>query len=240
MTERVVEYSEGETTMVGRIFEPAGDGPRPGVLVAHDWGGCNAFAHDAAKRLCGLGYVALAIDMYGGGQCFESMKDRAANMGVLRGDRGMLMRRINAALDTLKAQPTVDITKTGAIGFCFGGLCVLDLARSGVEVGGVVSFHGLFDAPSADLCKPIRAKVLALHGYRDLLCPPAMLAAFEEEMHAADADYQVHVYGRAMHAFANPKANSPAMGAMYDALTAHRAFRSMADFFSDLFEPPQV
>ena len=235
MEQRNVEYSEGGVTMVGQMFVPEGGGVRPGVLVAHDWSGRNALAHDAATRLAGQGYVGFALDMYGAGRCFEQTKDKVDNMAALRADRGLLMRRIAAALNAMKGQPEVDAACTGAIGFCFGGLCVLDLARSGAEVGGVVAFHGLLDAPSAELCKPIRAQVLALHGYRDPMCPPAMLAAFEEEMRAAEVDFQVHVYGRAVHAFANPIANNAAAGTVYDALTAHRAFRSMEGFFADLF-----
>lgn len=237
MPTRTVEYQCEGTRLVGHLFLPEGSAgaPVPGVLVAHDWGGCNDNARGHAKGLADLGYAGFAIDMYGEGRTGNSVEENAALMGAVKSDRSVLIARINAALSTLKEQPEVDGARTGAVGFCFGGLCVLDLARSGADVGGVISMHGLLDAPPAELCKPITAQVLVCHGYRDPMAPPEHMLALCKELEAADCDFQVHAYGRAVHAFTNPAANMPAMGAVYDAPTDKRAMRSMRDFFADLF-----
>lgn len=236
MEEREIEYSVAGLTLVGRLITKGGRNARPGVLVAHDWGGRNELALNTAARLAKLGYSAFALDMYGGARVCDSMEERAQRMGELIANRAMLMARMQAALSAMCQQAEVDRGRTAAVGFCFGGRCVLDLARSGADVGGVVSFHGLLEPPPSELCKPITAQVLALHGYRDPMAKPDMLAAFEQEMLGSCEDFQVHVYGRAMHAFANPKANNPDFGTAYEPRTAHRAFRTMEGFLSDLFE----
>lgn len=235
MGQRQIDYSDGTTGMSGILVTPDASGPTPGVLVAHDWSGRNAFAVDVATRLAGLGYAAFAIDMYGGAQTADTIEGKAALMEPLKDNRGLLMQRVNAGFKAMVDQPEVDGAKTGAVGFCFGGLVVLDLARSGARVGGVVSFHGFLDAPEQALCKPISARVLALHGYQDPMVPPAVLPVFEAEMHEAGVDFQLHIYGRAKHAFTNPAANNADLGTVYDDLSRHRAFRSMEDFFADLF-----
>lgn len=235
MEKRTVEYSVGDVTLSAIAVIPDGAGERPAVLVAHDWTGRNATAVGNAERLAQQGYVGFALDMYGGGRVAEDMDERGALMGALRSDRSQLIARIGAALAAMKALPEADGAKTAAIGFCFGGLCVLDLARSGAEVGGVVSLHGLLDPPPPELCRRIAAKVLVLHGYRDPMVPPAQVAAFEREMADGDVDFQLHSYGNAVHAFTNPAANAPKMGAAYEPVTAARAFRSTDDFLRDLF-----
>lgn len=234
MEERTVEYEYQGTALVGLAMVPAAEAPRPGVLVAHDWGGRNASAVDNARRLADQGYVGFALDMYGDGKVAEDMDERVALMGALRSDRATLIGRIAAALSAMKALPEVDAEHTAAIGFCFGGLCVLDLARSGSDVAGVVSLHGLLDPPPAELCKPKNTKVLVLHGYRDPMVPPEQVAAFEREMADANLDFQLHSYGNAMHAFTNPEANMPKMGAQHEPVTAARAFRSTDDFLRDV------
>jgi dienelactone hydrolase len=234
MMERSIDYTSGDTSLRGRLVLSDSPGKRPGVLVAHDWGGRNAFAHANAERHAKLGYVALALDMYGDGKTAETMQERAALMqGVLK-KRDVLMARMNAALALLKAQPEVDAQKTGATGFCFGGLCVLDLARSGADVSGVVSFHGLFNAPPKELCKPIKSKVLVLHGYQDPMAPPEHVVMLGKELTESGCDWQLHAYGNAVHAFTNPAASDPKT-TCYEPVTAERAYRSMRDFFADLF-----
>ena len=237
MQERTIEYSCGGTSLRGKVFLPdaASSGAVPGVLVAHDWGGCNANAHGHAKALAELGYVGFAIDMYGDGRVVEALEDKARLMGEVKSDRGVLIARMQAALTTLKELPEVDVARTGAIGFCFGGGCVLDLARSGADVGGVVSFHGLLDPPPAELCKAITAKVLVCHGYRDPLAKPEAMVALCEALDTADCDFQVHVYGRTVHSFTNTLVNNVAGGSAYHPDSARRALRSMREFFADLF-----
>lgn len=237
MQERRIEYRCGDALLVGVVVVPEAvpTGGAPGVLVSHDWGGCNDNARGHARALAELGYVGFALDMYGDGRTGQTTEEKAALMGAVKRDRSVLMARINAALTTLKEQPEVDARRTGAVGFCFGGLCALDLARSGADVGGVVSMHGLLDPPDAPVGKPIRAKVLVCHGYRDPMAPPDHLLALCKELDAAACDFQVHAYGQAVHAFTNPVANSPAMGTVYHAPSQKRAMRSMRDFFGDVF-----
>lgn len=208
--------------------------PRPGVLVAPDFRGRSSLQITNAERIAALGYVALAIDMYGEGKSGSTLAESGALMNALREDRALLMRRVNAALDTLHALPEVDGKRTGAIGFCFGGMCVLDLARSGADVRGVVSFHGLFAPPPSELCKPIRATVLALHGYDDPMVPPEHVVALGNELRASGVDWQIHAYGNTVHGFTNPAANNPTTS-HFNQVANDRAFRSMQDFFADLF-----
>ena len=235
MRDREIDYTHGEVALRGYAAFPDAEGPAPGVLVAHDWSGRGESALASARRLAALGYVGFALDMYGGGRVSSDPKENGERMGALRADRGLLIGRMQASLDTLHGLEEVDSARTGAIGFCFGGLCVLDLARSGADVGGVVSFHGLLDPPQAELRRPIGAKVLVLHGYKDPMVPPDSMLAFAQEMDDAGVDWQLHAYGQAVHAFTNERANFPAMGAVYHEATARRAFRTMAGFFSDLF-----
>lgn len=239
MEERAIDYEHGGVRLCGVAFVPEGAKSLklPGILVAHDWRGRHAFAIEEAKKLAGFGFVTLALDMYGGGKVGAELSEYVALMQPLAEDRALLMGRISAALDALKAIPEVDIARTGAIGFCFGGKCVLDLARSGAEVRGVVSLHGLLDPPPAAICKPAHARVLVLHGFRDPMAPPEQLIALGHELAGLGADFQLLAYGRAAHAFANPIANQPARGAVYDELTRDRAYRLMHDFFLELFAP---
>lgn len=239
MQERAIDYEHGGVRMCGIAFVPEGAKTTklPGILVAHDWRGRHAFALEEARKLADFGFVTLALDMYGDAKVGAELREYVALMQPLADDRELLMARINAALGALKALPEVDVGRTAAIGFCFGGKCVLDLARSGADVSGVVSLHGLLDAPPNDLCKPVQAKVLVLHGFRDPMAPPEQLIALGHELAALGADFQLQAYGRAAHAFANPVANQPERGAVYDELTRDRAYRLMHDFFLEIFTP---
>jgi dienelactone hydrolase len=205
------------------------------VLVGHDWSGRNARAERVASELAQKGYVALAIDMYGEGQTGETVEEKMALMGPLNRERGRLMARVQAAAACLRGLERVDGTRMAALGFCFGGLCALDLARSGEDIAGVVSFHGLLNPPPAELLKPIKAKLLVLHGHRDPMVPPEQVAGFEKEMAEAGADWQLTSYGNAVHAFTNPDANNPDMGTVYDATVANRAWKSCHDFLEEIF-----
>ena len=238
MQERAIDYEHGGARLCGIAFVPEGAHAKlPGILVAHDWRGRHDFAIDQARKLASFGFVTFALDMYGDAKVGAELSECVALMQPLAQDRALLMGRIQAALAALKAVPEVDVARTAAIGFCFGGKCVLDLARSGAEVSGVVSLHGLLDPPPKELCKPARARVLVLHGFRDPMAPPEQLVALGHELTALGADFQLLAYGRAAHAFANPAANQPERGAMYDELTRDRAYRLMHDFFLELFAP---
>jgi dienelactone hydrolase len=236
MITQALDYSDGDTELEAYMaFEEAGT-QKPLVLIAHDWTGRREFATQAAERIAVMGYVGLALDMYGKG-VFGADGDtdgNAALMGPFAEDRGLLRQRIRAALVAGRNIPQVDPTRVAAMGYCFGGMCVLELARSGADVLGVVSIHGILAAGEA-LNEDIKAKVLCLHGHDDPMVPPEQVLAFEAEMTAAGADWQVHVYGSTMHAFTNPAANSPDFGTVYSATAEERSYRSLENFLAELF-----
>jgi len=208
---------------------------RPAVLIAHDWTGLNDFAQLKAERLARLGYVGVALDMYGEGRIGETKEEKMALMSPLMEDRRIIAERMQAGLNAAKNLPMVDPQKTAAIGFCFGGLCALDLARSGADVSATVSFHGLLGAPQAVSKTTIRSKILVLHGYDDPMVPPEQVNQFAEEMINAKADWQIHIYGNTMHAFTNPVANDPDFGTVYNGLADKRSWETMVGFLKEIF-----
>jgi dienelactone hydrolase len=233
---RIVEYVVDEAVFEGLLAWDSGSASsRPGVLVAHAWGGRGEFEDDKAKKLAELGYVGFAIDVYGKGIRGQSPEENAALMQPLLDDRAKLERRLLAAIQVLKQQPEVDSDKIGAIGFCFGGLCVLDIARSAADIAAVVSFHGLFGAPQSSSDKAIAAKVLVLHGWDDPMATPEQAVALAEELTSRGADWQLHGYGNTMHAFTNPLANAPASGTVYSATADRRSWNAMTSFLSEVF-----
>ncbi|MGB0955937.1 MAG: dienelactone hydrolase family protein, partial [Panacagrimonas sp.] len=212
---------------------PDGSGAkRPGVLVAHQWGGRDAFAGDQARRMAQWGYAGFALDMYGAGVMGNSVEENSALMAPFMADRSRVARRMQAALDTLRDQPEVDENRIAAIGFCFGGLCALDLARSGAEVRAVASFHGLLKPPETRAGK-IGAKVLVMHGSDDPLAPLEDVFALRDEMSAAQADYQVMIYGNAKHAFAVPGANNPGIGTLHNVDAERRSMALLRAFLAE-------
>ncbi len=234
---RAVEYEAGETTLIGYLaYDDAKPGQRPGVLVVPDWMGLGDFAKKKAQELAELGYVALAVDMYGDGLIAADQEEAGRLAGALKGNRAEMRARARAGLETLAKQPQVAPGKLAAIGFCFGGTTVLELARSGAPVAGVVSFHGGLDTPDPADAKAIRGKVLVLHGADDPLVPPPEVTAFEDEMRRGKVDWQLVAYGGAVHSFTNPKAGvDPSRGAAYNETAAKRAWRAMRDFFAEIF-----
>ena len=233
---RVIDYSDGETVLEGRLAWDDGiAGPRPGILVSHAWGGRSDFEDGKADDLARLGYAAMALDLYGKGVRGNGPETNAALMQPFLDDRAMLQQRLLASLATLRAQDEVDAARVAAIGFCFGGLCVLDIARTGEDLAGVVSFHGLFGAPGNTTGNSIKARVLALHGWNDPMATPDTVDALAEELTSMGADWQLHAYGNTMHAFTNPAANDPGMGTVYDAAADRRSWLSMTNFLAELF-----
>ena len=236
MITKTLDYNDGDTVLEGYLAYEESDTQKPLVLVAHDWTGRREFACKAAERVAGLGYVGFALDMYGKG-IFGTDGDTAGNsalMGPYAADRALLRRRIRAALVAGRNIPQVKATQVAAMGYCFGGMCVLELARSGADVLGVVSIHGIFapgDAPNEE----IRARVLCLHGHDDPMVPPEQVLAFQQEMSEAGVDWQVHAYGSTMHAFTNPGANDPGFGAVYNAAAERRAYQSLENFLAEIF-----
>ena len=233
-TSSVFEYSDGATGLEGVVARPAEIGAvRGGVLVAHAWGGCGAEEKRRAAMLAELGYVAFALDLYGKGNRGTSPEENAALMQPMLDERPLIAERMQLALAELKGMDGVDAERTAAIGFCFGGLCVLDLARSGADVAGVVSIHGLFLPPPVPVEASITSSVLALHGWDDPMVPPEQVLALASELSAAGADWQLHAFGNTQHAFSNPNANNPELGTVYDADADRRAWVAVAEFLAE-------
>lgn len=228
------DYYDGEQLLEAYIARPKNDnGKCPAVLVAHDWSGKNEFSCNKADELAALGMVGIAIDMFGKGKLGKTKEEKTALITPFVNDRAALLKRIMAAYSMACELPFVQADKIGAIGFCFGGLCVLDLARSGIAIRGVVSFHGLL-FPNGLPANTIKARILVLHGYNDPMVPPAQVVAFSDEMTKAKADWQVVMYGNTVHAFMNPEANDPDFGTVYDAKIADRAWVGMMNFFDEV------
>ncbi len=231
-----VDYRDGDVTCEGyAAYDESRRGPLPGVLVSHTWAGQGDAERREAERLASLGYVGFAVDIYGKGLRGGSPDENARLMQPFVDDRAALAARINAAFEALERHPRVDAERRAAIGYCFGGLCVLDLARSAPQgLRGVVSVHGMLHAPHHRPQVPITAKVLVLHGYDDPMAPPDHLRALATELTEAGADWQVHAYGRTMHAFTNPHVAAPERGLAYNPTAARRAQASMIGFLEEV------
>lgn len=231
-----VDYlDDGEVLEGFFAYDDCLSGVRPVVLIHHAWGGRDEFVAEKAKALAALGYLAFAADMYGKGIRGNSPDENGKLMQPFMLDRAKLQKRMHAALATVKLMPWADNARVAAMGFCFGGLCVLDLARTGVDIRGVVSFHGLLMPADNIPQSKIKAKVLALHGHDDPMAPPEQVLAFQTEMTQADADWQMHVYGSTMHAFTNPVANDPSFGTVYQPIADKRSWQAMQNFFAEIF-----
>ncbi len=213
-------------------------GKLPGVLVVHQWLGPTAHERARAERLAGLGYVAFVADIYGKDARPADMGQAGEIAGRMKGDRAELRRRALHNLATLVAQPEVDAQRTAAIGFCFGGTTVLELARAGADIDGVVSFHGGLDAPTPADGKAIKAKVLVLHGAVDPFVKQPDIAAFIAELEAAKVDYQKIDYAGAVHAFTQQEAGAdPSHGVAYDERADRRSWEAMRDFLNEALAP---
>lgn len=232
---KVVDYQEGNARLEGfAAYDSKKSGKRPVVLIAHAWRGRDDFVEEKARELAELGYVGFAMDVYGKGILGNNPEENSRLMQPLMQDRQMLRRRLLAGMETAKKLAEVDAQQVAAIGFCFGGLCVLDMARSGADLKGVVSFHGLLQ-PAEIPNKKIQAKVLALHGHDDPMVPPDVVLQFETEMTQAKVDWQVHVFGNTKHAFTNPVANDAKLGLLYNPVANQRAQLMMQNFLQEIF-----
>jgi len=217
-------------------WDDAAAGPRPGILVLPNVLGQKESDNLVAERLAALGHVALATDVYGQGRrTTRESPDPTIYMAELNADRGLLRDRLHGALSVLKAQPQVDDAKAAAIGFCFGGKCAIDLARSGADLLGVVSFHGVYDRPDYANVVPIVPKLLVCHGWDDPIAPPDATVALGAELTAGGADWQIHAYGRTGHGFTDRSANMPERGVVYQPDADRRSWKAMTDFLAELF-----
>ncbi len=228
------EYKDGSTVCEGYIAG-AGGAKKPCVLIAHQWAGLSYHERGKADELARLGYAGVAIDVYGQGVRGDAMGDNSALMMPFLNDRAKLRGRLLAAIAAAKAEPSVDASRIAIMGYCFGGLCALDVARSGTsDVRGAVSVHGIF-APTGLAAQPIKAKVLVLHGWDDPMAPPKDVLSLAKEMTEAKADWQLHAYGNAMHAFTAVGANAPERGIRYDENADRRSWASMLGFLNEVF-----
>lgn len=234
---RTVEYTEDGTTLEGFLaYDDAVTGKRPGVLVVHQWMGLTDNERMRAKMLAEMGYVAFAADVYGKGVRPQNREEAAAEAGRYYGDRALWRARVAAGLATLKGQELVDTSRVAAIGYCFGGGAVLELARSGADVAGVVSFHGSLGTPNPDDARNVRGRILVCHGSVDPYVKPEEVAGFLAEMEAARVDYQFIRYAGAVHAFTQKGAgDDPSQGAAYNANADRRSWQHMKDFFAEIF-----
>ena len=235
-----VAYEHAGVKLEGFLALPAQAGPRPGVLVVHEWWGLNDYAKRRARELAEAGYVAFAVDMYGAGKTTEDPKQAGAWAGPFRQDRALGLARVRAGLAQLTAQPEVDRARLGAIGFCFGGTVCLELARAGEPLAAAVSFHGSLKTNEPAQPGAIKTRILVLHGGADPMVPPADVAAFMTEMIAAKAEWNLEIYGKALHAFTNPAAGTTlgkGLPVAYDADAEKASFAAMHRLFADVLKP---
>lgn len=230
ITVETVAYMHGEAELEGYVAYPAGDDKRPGVIIVHQWMGLSNHEEHRARMLAEAGYVAFAIDVYGRDSRPTDRDGAREQAGKYRGDRPLLRARVGAALDWLKSNPRVDADRTAAIGYCFGGGAVLELARSGADLNGVISFHGNLDTPNLDDAKNIKCAVCVHHGASDSGVTQESVTTFMQEMQAANVDWYLVQHGHALHGFThedNPE--------RYNAQADARSWAAMLDFFNELF-----
>ena len=237
---REVSYKQGETVMKGMIaYDDAIKTQRPGVLVVHEWWGHNAYARKRARMLAELGYTALAVDMYGDGKTADHPEDAGQFSSAVGGNPPLAKARFDAALDTLKQQPTVDADNIAAIGYCFGGGIVLGMARMGTEIDGVVSYHGSLATQSPAKKGDIKTRIRVFNGADDPFVKPEQIEAFKQEMEAAGADYRFVNYPGAVHSFTNPDADATGkkfnLPLAYDKAADEDSWKQTQEFFKEIF-----
>ncbi len=237
MKTTTVDYRDGNTVFKGFLADPEASGSRPGILVVHEAPGLDDHVKRRSQMLAELGYVAFAVDMYGDGKVAVNTDEAMAMLAPVRDNQTMLRSRIRAAFDTLATMPQVDKGRIAAMGYCFGGMVALELARSGAATVATVSFHGMLAAKTPEDARNITGKVLACTGADDPIVPPEQVLAFQKEMTTGGVDWQVVSYGGAKHAFTNTnaaKAGRPALA--YNKAADERSWIAMKDFFAEVFK----
>lgn len=233
-----IEYKQANTVLEGlSVYDDAVRGKRPAVLVVHQWKGLGNYEKKRAEMLARLGYNVFAADIYGKGIRPQTPPEAGAEAGKYKNDRALLRARVGAGLKVLAKHNLTDSKRIAAIGYCFGGTAVLELARSGADIAAVVSFHGGLSSPTPADAKNIKAKVLALHGADDRAVPATEVAAFEDEMRQGGVDWQLTAYGGAVHAFTDWGAgNDNSKGAAYNERADRRSWEAMKQFFAEVFK----
>ena len=243
MEEILVPYTDGDTYLEGFAAYPRlttemanTRGKYPLVILCHAWKGRDDFICEKAKLLASWGYIGCALDMYGKGILGKSKEEENARLKhPFLENRKLLQQRILKGFEMAKQLPRVEIQDIAVLGFGFGGICALDLARTGANLRGAIIVYGHFGSPPHLSNQEIRAKILILHGYDDPVTPQNELLAFEQELNAAKIDWQAHVYGGTMHAFATPGANDPASGILYQPTAERRAWQAIRLFLNEIF-----
>ena len=230
-----VEYMDGKQKCVGYLaWDESYADPKPCVLINHAWGGRDAFAEDKAIQMAAMGYVGFALDNYGDGALPETVEEKSAMMGPLKEDRKTLLKRLKAGYKAAAELPEVDADYMAAMGYCFGGLCTLDMARGGLDLKAAISFHGLLDAPDLPE-KKIKSKVLVLHGWDDPMAEPDVVVALGQELTKAGCDWQVHAYGQTTHAFTVPGVDSGDGVLKHNADAERRSWMVALDLLTEVF-----
>lgn len=236
VTQTTVDYEIDGKTYEGIFVTPDASKSLPVVAIAHAWGGLGDNEIQKANMVAEkFGYAAFAMDVYGKGKRGTTVEENQALMTPLAENRPELQTRLRGGLAAAKAQPGVDANKAAAIGYCFGGLCVLDMARTGMDLLGVGSLHGLLGSDGGPADRKITAKVLVEHGWLDPMVPAADVVAFAEEMTAAGADWQLHAHGKAFHSFTTLGANNAEMGTIYNADADARSTDGIGRFLKEVF-----
>lgn len=236
LVEEAVEYTVGDTLCEGwRAYDDSVEGARPAVLIVHQWTGLTDYEKMRARMLVELGYSVFALDIYGKGVRPQPPESKEVS-GKYKGDRALYRERLRAGLEKLKSFPEADGGKVAAIGYCFGGTGVLELARSGADIAGAVSFHGGLGSPMPEDAEQVVCPLLVLHGADDPFVPEEEVAAFRKEMEAADVDYRFTAYPGAVHSFTQKMAgDDPSKGAAYNAEADAKSWEAMKEFFAEIF-----
>ena len=236
-TETVL-YRQGDAVLEGYVAWPdKANRNSPAVIIVHDWTGVGDYVKGRARQLAELGYVAFAADIYGKGVRPASGPDARAVSSQFGGNRPLYRARMQAALDWLQARPEVDRSRIAAMGYCFGGMGALELARSGAPIVGAITFHGSLSSPTPEDARNIKGKVLVLHGAQDPAVNADQVRGFQQEMNNAGVDYQFIAYSGAVHAFTLPTAgNDISKGSAYNANADRRSFAAMRTFLDEVFQ----
>ncbi|MEQ9495864.1 MAG: dienelactone hydrolase family protein [Deltaproteobacteria bacterium] len=241
ITTEEVQYDVNGVKLTGFVaYDASKEGPRPGILVVHEWWGHNDYARKRAEMLAELGYTGFALDMYGDGKQADHPKDAQKFMMEVMNDAEAMSARFRAAYDLLAQHDSTDPGKIGAIGYCFGGAVVLNMARAGVSLDGVAAFHaGALAGPMKAKTGDVKGKILVLHGGADPFVPPEQVTAFKEEMQAAGVSYEFVEYEGAKHAFTNPGATEKGkkfeLPLAYDAEADKKSWEKMKSFFASIY-----